>query len=258
MELALELVNFLQPEDAERLMAPLLEAEACAWAAEERCRVAEQKLRIAQGLPELVEEMLEEEDEIADELPKRPSIRWVIRILAFLIGCAMSSTVVYLSRAFEPVAPEVSCNTHSVNVSTADAVEQLWDCYDNGWIQEEEKDAVCQVLLQEVQTEVDQMEWFNLEMQEGYNTAMEAVSEWVRFLHSVWSPRGLNDPEKTAHPLLGSELEFHCMQAAKEASKALDVLSHDANRMVGRSHLCKPSQFKKLEGETPGALRVSL
>ncbi|CAE8602725.1 unnamed protein product, partial [Polarella glacialis] len=49
----------------------------------------------------------------------------------------------------------------------------------------------CEALLWEAQEEAEELRRRNTDLQDGYAGALEAVSQWVGFLHNVWGLGGL-------------------------------------------------------------------
>ncbi|CAE8625783.1 unnamed protein product, partial [Polarella glacialis] len=82
----------------------------------------------------------------------------------------------------------------------------------------------CEALLWEAQEEAEELRRRNKDLQDGYAGALQAVSQWVGFLHNVWGPGGLAAYDNTNLKLSSGELEAHCLEAAKPGRTALEAL----------------------------------
>lgn len=225
MELALELVNHVPPEVADRLIDRLREAEAARMDAEERCILAEERLVASARL-------------IASrkERPDRSCLyAAAMVILALAVGAAYwlghedpckAAAVAHHELMRQRVAENLAAERQEVAEETevcSDAVES-----------DLRLESVCDVMLKEAEEERQQLLSRRAHLQQGFGAALEAVSEWLHFLHAVWTPEGLSVEKPGRHAMKRNDIEAHCFEAARPGRELLEELSRGQGPPPGR------------------------
>eukprot|EP00440_Ansanella_granifera_P070122 gb/GFBE01076076.1/.p1 GENE.gb/GFBE01076076.1/~~gb/GFBE01076076.1/.p1 ORF type:complete len:372 (+),score=66.19 gb/GFBE01076076.1/:1-1116(+) len=224
LELALELVNHVPTEVADRLIDRLRAAEAARHSAEERCQRAAASCRDAA-------EALDEDDE---EVPlccmpcltasagalRRALLCWSL-LAAVLLGIAAGLCVAQVplwallevptqrlgAAASTLLEPEEAVEPPSRSVDKVCGLVDIDDA-------ESADDLACEALLFEAKTEAEELHRRHRELQAGFGGALEAVSHWVAFLQKMVA----------ADSLSGSDLEQQCVEAARPGVGALEAL----------------------------------
>lgn len=256
MELALELVNHISPEVADRLIERLRAAEAARMAAEERCRRAEERCRAAKSLGasplrsakcrqgylvlSLLLALLLVLGAIiwggTDSFPRRNT--WQ-EISTCPSGPEASALISSGSGAFVQAPAEViqqdeeakeEADVEDVNLEDE---QQLCGTDDS----DDEIQDVCGALVREAQEEAQELRAWNAEIQERFGHSVHAISQWVAFLKSVWGADGPNSIKERR--LNNGELEAHCIQSALPGRNALNDLAESLSpapaRRLGRN-----------------------
>lgn len=217
MELALELVNHVPPDIADGLIERLRRTEAARSEAEERCLRAEARCAAA----------------AARARASTGSALHSCGSLLFAAALAFALTLA-LARGLAPLASAsvAAAAAHAAGAETAvPRVPAKVLSVHAG----DDPHAVCQDLLREVRGETETLRRRHSELREGYNRALEEVGSWLDFLRRAWSPQGLGDESRTSHTLKSSELEAHCLEAARPGRWAIEELLKRAGGKHGTS-----------------------
>eukprot|EP00930_Biecheleria_cincta_P076119 TRINITY_DN63326_c0_g1_i1.p1 TRINITY_DN63326_c0_g1~~TRINITY_DN63326_c0_g1_i1.p1 ORF type:complete len:406 (-),score=78.33 TRINITY_DN63326_c0_g1_i1:153-1322(-) len=203
LELALELVNHVPPEVADRLMERLRLAESARRALEARC----ERLKLELTTQERAEQHEEDEEVALCCLPCLAAPRAALRraVLAWLLLAAMF--LIALAVAWDSSSFEDAGHWHSparpVNLSLQD---------------DEAEDLACEALLWEAESEAEELRRRQQELEVGYGSVLEAVGYWVAFLQQL--PNDRRNKTWTSGPALAQQ----CAEAAKPARIALEAL----------------------------------
>eukprot|EP00931_Biecheleriopsis_adriatica_P025715 TRINITY_DN15714_c0_g1_i1.p1 TRINITY_DN15714_c0_g1~~TRINITY_DN15714_c0_g1_i1.p1 ORF type:complete len:349 (+),score=85.79 TRINITY_DN15714_c0_g1_i1:99-1145(+) len=228
LELALELVNYVSAEVADQLIDRLRSEEAARKLAEAECLRA---LELAASL--------QEEDaqlcccpafEVSRDAMRRAVLCWAF-LAAMLLGLAAGlwaaqvPLTTFLSAPLQPLAllleePEVGEQVWLPvrGVQSIRQEERRHEACRNveKVCCEDELGMPCEVLLLKASEEANDLRTRQSENQVAFGGVIEAVSEWVSFLHQL-----------TRHPnssLVDSELDQRCVEAARPGQAALEAL----------------------------------
>jgi len=214
MELALELVNHVPPGIADRLLERLRATESARCAAEERCTIAEERCATARATVSVVA-----------AAPSHSGLRSCVLIALVSAVVAWGLTLAIIFTPAPPPCPERrQLPTHAGRVPPESSAPQdtLQAC--SGGENGTEPNTVCEAHLVQVREEAAELRRRRSELETGYNRVLEAISEWTDFLRRVWGPEGLTTASRGKIGLRSSELEAHCLEAARPARNALKDL----------------------------------
>lgn len=203
LELALELVNHVPPEVADRLMERLRLAESARCALEARC----EQLELELTTQEMATQHEEDEEVALCCFPCLAAPRAALRraVLAWLLLAALFLAA--LAAAWGNYSFEEAGHQHPparpVNLSFQD---------------DEAEDMACEALLWEADLEAEELRRRQQELEVGYGSVLEAVGHWVAFLQQL--PNARRNKSWTRAPALARQ----CAEAAKPARIALEAL----------------------------------
>jgi len=212
LELALELVNHVPPHVADRLIKRLRSAEAARCSAEDRCRQAEERRAQAESVT---------------QRSGLTSCRWLLWPLLAVLACwALERSVVgqSLSSPATGALPSMRAAQKEQAIPEIAVEEEVCGSELETSEQSQAAALACEALLWEAQEEAEELRRRNKDLQDGYAGALQAVSQWVGFLHNVWGLGGLAAHDNTNLKLSSGELEAHCLEAAKPGRTALEAL----------------------------------
>lgn len=248
MELALEVVNHLPPDVADRLIDRLRATEAARCCAEERCAALTAVLEaasVAQSGTSTPGRGSAAEEELAgaEVLTPRRSRCWSWRFL--FMGLALAATLA-MSCIPRPQAgaigtwpaegqPAASSVTASPGAELRNGGAQLPEASSVepsdavaksvGEASAEHEDVTCPAALLEVQEDVTNLKLTRWELEERYNKVLEEMSSWVAFLRNSPGFFGEKPSEKKATYEEARQLEDACIQAARPGWNALRQLA---------------------------------
>jgi len=251
MELALELVNHVPREMADRLIDRLRGEEAARCAAEERCAEAEERISAALDVKDM--RTLK-----AGKGRKCASAALFGVILLFVLAslCWFSRDFDYFTEGKQWITWLYSAHTREHVVTSAERWNDTglvnstpWDVDARAATVEQDSDwrrrhdgtpfmiDACDSMLREAREELHELRRHYGALQDGYRSVLEAVSEWLEFLRIVWGPSmGANNISMPSGPSSGSlvaslttatsphELEASCLVASEPGRRALEAL----------------------------------
>lgn len=226
MELALELVNHVEPNVADRLIERLRTAESSRLRAEERLRRAEERYNAAKAAGE--------------SGLQRQQVRQGCLVLSLLLALLVALAVVLIFGRNRAVAGSIGAmpSEQSSATFTPQSVVEAADGQDDEEAFPDEAPAICEApgttaddeelceaVALEARAELQELQDWNAELQAGYGKAVAAVSDWVRFLKEVWGSEGLDSQLQRQHGLSHGALEAHCIQSALPGRLAMEELA---------------------------------
>mmetsp|Transcript_46178 Transcript_46178/g.108122 ORF Transcript_46178/g.108122 Transcript_46178/m.108122 type:complete len:326 (+) Transcript_46178:62-1039(+) len=210
LELSLELVNYVQPDVADRLMARLRGAETARQLAEERCRRAQEASKVS---------LLS---------------RTCTALGSLLVAAALAFMMAAEAYAMYHVEPEVPAPGTSDAETASLEKGVVWAFRDDGEGQlVEEPNLTCEAFLHEARSETQALQRRHDQLQAAFGGALQAASQWVGFLRrAIVNASG-------ADPAL-------CREAARPGQEALEALLAD-DWPVGQTEPLG-TDFRELQG----------
>lgn len=236
MELALDLMNHVSPDVADMLIGRLRLTDAAYCDAQERRREAEGRLASAPA---------SSPQQAARPRPpaRRPPGAGLALALA-LLGLAVLALSAALMVAPEEVPPEgaeplnascpalvqeVASYAHEPAEPAEPAPLPVCDAATEFWGLRE-----CEAVKRAAAAEAERLRAERRELGTGHAAALAAMREWPAFLSRVWGERLIQDNMDVHMELKKSELEAHCLEAAKPGRKLLEALLPPPPRRASR------------------------
>jgi len=252
MELALEVVNHLPADVADRLIDRLRATEAARCSAEERCAVLIAAMEAAASQPERPQPgqgAAEKEPAGTDDSTRGRSRCFSRRLL--LLGLALAAAlgvicILWLLLSPMPQAAKTGASPSEgelaasavtaspvVNLSSEGAIPldvNIAGSSDAVATRVEEASAdlehqICQAALQEVREDVRILNQTRWQLEERYNKVLEDMSSWVAFLRNSPGFFGEKASEKKETYEEARQLEDTCIEAARPGWNALRRLA---------------------------------